>query len=252
MLQTQPTEAEKLLQLATMVLTDTIHRAPAAYLFGQTADNKHSVLERGAELLRDNVVSRLLLHDAQGEKNKGYEGIGVWKKHLSEGGVRASQITGIPCLELGHTFSEAKALAKYAHDQGWGKLIIVAAPFHQLRAFISMVTAIRLLQNTTLRVYNQVGSTLPWDQKVLHSQGILMATRQDLIVEELRRIKRYQRQSKLMRLGADGLMFLKTALRNGTLLESLRKIPHYAKQCSSVHLLATDEVLKYLEWRDGA
>ena len=246
------TEAEKLLQLATMVLTDPIHSAPAAYLFGETSDNKHSVFERGVELLRDKVVSQLLLHDAQGEKNKGYEGIEVWEKCLRDRGVRASQITGVPCLELGHTLSESLVLVKYATEQNLEKLIIVAAPFHQLRSLISVVTAIRLLRNTTLRVYNQAGSTLPWDQKVLHSQGILVATRRDLIVEELRCIKRYQQRIKLMRLVMDGLAFLKIALCNSAFREISDKIVPHAKQYSSVPLIATDEVLKYLAWRDSA
>jgi len=49
-----------------------------------------------------------------------------------------------------------------------------------------------------LRVYNQVGAALPWDDTVVHSQGVLQCTRSELIHSELARIERYRNKGDLV------------------------------------------------------
>jgi hypothetical protein len=157
-------------------------------------------------------ATRIVLIDDQHGENTGYPGAKAWKDYLYySGNLAPSHIITVPCLELLHTFSEALALVRHAKECGWKSLIIVAPPFHQLRAFISVVSAIRKLGVTDLRVYNQVGTTLPWHEESRHSQGTLKATRLGLVLTELARVYRYHEKGDLV---------------------------------------SVSEVLDYLEWRD--
>lgn len=131
-----------------------------------------------------------------------------------------------------------------------GAVTIVFPPFHGARCFLSTVTAVRHL-NPEMFAYCEVGITESWHGHAVHSQNVVQGLRKDLIVGELRRIKRYQRRSKLLRLLTDGFLFLKAALRDGTLFEKFGNIRHYAKQGSPVPLVSTDTALEYLEWRDS-
>ena len=246
------TESEKLYQLNTMVLTD-IHpsdeRLPV-YLFTETPDNQESVLQRGAELFHARKASHLLLIDNLGGSKPGYPGAPPWQKRLQELNVPNEKVILIPFTEpVLHTLSEATAMVRFAKEQAWGKVVIVAPPFHLCRCFLSTITAVRHL-NQEMRVYCQVGVTEPWHGHAVHSQRAVQGLRKDLTVGELRRMKRYQRRSKFLRLLTDGLMFLKAAFLDGTLFEKLRKIKQYAKQGSPIPLVSTTEALAYLEWRD--
>lgn len=228
-----------------------LRTALPVYLFTETPDNQESVLQRGTEFLRAGKASHLLLIDNQGGSEPGYPGAPPWQKRLRELGVPDDKVVLIPfTASVLHTLSEACAMVRFATERGWNRIIIVAPPFHLLRCFLSAITAVQLL-NPELRVHCQVGITQPWGERAVHSQKVVCGLRKDLIVGELRRIKRYQRRSKLLRLVTDGMLFLKAALRSGTFLQKLRAIPQYAKQGSPVPLCSTDDALAYLEWRDS-
>ncbi len=245
-------EFEKLYQLNTLVLTDPLAvGAPLpVYLFTETPDNQESVLQRGAELFQTGKASCLLLIDNQGGSEPGYPGAPPWQKRLRELNVPEENIILIPfTAPVLHTLSEAMAMVEFARKHGWSKVTIVAPPFHLPRCFMSAVTAVNHL-NTKLVVYAKVGITQSWHGHAVHSQKAVQGLRRDLIVGEIRRVKRYQRQSTFLRLLADGVMFLTAALRDGSLFEKLRKIGQYVKGGSPIPLVSTDDALAYLEWRD--
>ncbi len=248
------TKAERLHQFTIMSLTDD--RPPSGtplpvYLFTETPDNAESVLQRGAELFHAGKASHLLLIDNLGGSEPGYPGAPPWQRRLKEFGIPEKNVTLITFTEpVLHTLSEACAMVRFATERNWNTVTIVAPPFHLPRCFLSAITAVRHL-NSRLRVYAQVGITEPWNEHAVHSQKAVEGLRKDLIVGELRRILRYQRRSKLLRLITDGLMFLLASLKDGTLFGKLRKIGQYAKQGSPIPLVSTDEALAYLEWRDG-
>ena len=77
------------------------------------------------------------------------------------------------------------------------RLIVVSSPFHQERAFITMVTA-ALRQYPSLKLYSVPGAPQPWDEVVTHSQGTLQGTRAELIAEEQKRIEKYIAQGDLL------------------------------------------------------
>lgn len=247
------TENEKLHQLNTMVLTDSppSKETLPVYLFTETPDNQESVLKRGAELFHAGKASYLLLIDNQGGSEPGYPGASPWQNRLLELKVPKETVTLIPFKEpLLHTISEAFTMAHLAKEKGWSKIIIIAPPFHLSRCFLSAITAVRF-HNTGLRVYNQVGVAQPWYENAIHSQKAVRGLRKDLIVEELRRIKRYQRRNKLLRLITDGFLFLKMIVNSNDPMREIRKIPMYRKYGSPVPLISTNEALEYLKWRDN-
>lgn len=247
------TRNEKLHQLNTMVLTDppVPNEMLPVYLFTETPDNQESVLKRSAELFHAGKASHLLLTDNQGGSEPGYPGAPPWQKRLQELKVPEKSVVLIPfTAPVLHTLSEAYAMVRFVKERGYRKVITSFPAFHGTRCFLSAVTA-ALNTYPELRIYCQVGVTQPWNEHAVHSQKAVQGLRKDLIVGELRRIKRYQRRNKLLRLATDGSMFLKAAVLDGTLFEKLRKIRQYAKQGSPVPLCSTDEALEYLKWRDS-
>ena len=49
-----------------------------------------------------------------------------------------------------------------------------------------------------LGIFNQPAAAMPWNESVLHSQGILKASRAELIHHELERINKYYKQGDLI------------------------------------------------------
>lgn len=190
---------EKWTQVLTVVLTDCVKglRASPVYLFSETTDNERSVFQTGVRLLCEGKASGLFLIDDADRTNVGYPGAKRWTERLARAGVQPSSIGVIKCTGWLHTYSESLALVAHAKREGWGSLVIVAPPFHQVRAFVSIVSAMRKL-DAKIRVFNQVGTTSAWSKTVRHSQGTLVRTRLDLVTEEIRRIKRYARKGDLV------------------------------------------------------
>lgn len=213
-----------LLQLSTIVLSEVSlpdnWKCLPTYLLSETLDNEQSVLKVGEDILCSGGGPVYIIDDAD-LTNNAYPGALKWKKALERsqkchGIVNHDNIKTITLASntLLNTLTESLAVATIAQKEKWSSLTIVAPPFHQLRVFISMVTAAHFV-GYQIRIYNKVGVTLPWYVQARHSQGTLIAKRSDLILSEIARILKYQKDS----------------------------IP--------IPLLSTEKVLKYLEWRDS-
>lgn len=187
-------------QLTTIVLTDALppESHMPAYLYTQTSDNQGSVFVPAIRLSLSGGVSQLLILDDADGTNKGYPGSYPWITHFVSCGVRREKINMVPCFEPLNTFSESLALMKYAQHHHLSKLCIIAPPFHLPRAFISAVSAAYDVGVPTLKIYCQVGATLPWAETVAHSQGTLRGTRRQLIATELQRIHTYEAKGDLV------------------------------------------------------
>jgi len=189
---------EKWMLLQAIVLADSEQEAPEcpAYLFSETQDNEASVLCRGQQLADEGIAERLIIIDDVNNNNAGYPGAPKWIDRLLSLGVHRSDITSIPIEDGLNTYSESVALIEYALDQGWKTLGIVAPPFHQLRAFLSVVGAIMKVREK-IRVYNFAGDNLRWSQTARHSQGTLVRPRKLLVIEEMRKIEIYTKKGDL-------------------------------------------------------
>src|SRR5258708_1286070 len=187
-------------ELVTRVLCDTAapaRLADAAYLFGETADNESSGL--AAALLAGKLgrAKRIALCGEKG--SHGYPGFDNWKKKLVQLGITAASIVGIP---ISHAFppsthAEAWGLAQHAKKNKWKNIYVVAPPMHQLRAFVTTVTAFTR-EGAPTRIFNFVGLPQRWEEHIIHSQGIQEGTRSELLGEELKKIEKYYRKGDLI------------------------------------------------------
>ncbi len=168
----------------------------AAFLFGQTEDNQESVLTAAVQLLSARLTPRVLF--VQTGPLSGFPGFEAWQQKLQMAGIRNEQIEGIAGIDspILHTLIEAEAMVRFAKEKGYQTLYIVSPPFHQVRAFMTAVTA-ALREFPELTLYSHPGVALPWQETVVHSQGSTWGTRSDLIHGELVRITKYHQQDDL-------------------------------------------------------
>jgi hypothetical protein len=168
-----------------------------AYLFAETEPNQQSVFTAGRELVERDRVRKLLISDCT--PKSGYLGAVAYRRAMIEFGIPAGTIEEVPMepTEILHTMIESRTVVRFARAQGYRKLLVVSAPFHQERAFMSMVTA-ALREYPALKLYSHPGAPQPWDEVVTHSQGRLRGTRAELIAEEHKRIDKYAAQGDLL------------------------------------------------------
>ncbi len=185
-------------ELLVRILCDTppAERAEAAYLFAQTEPNQDSVFATACALLERNAVGKILISDC--DPKCGYIGAEAYRQAMIAFGIPEDAIEEVPMepTEILHTLIESKALVQFAQARQYQSLVIISAPFHQERAFMTAVTA-ALCDRPELKLYSQPGQAQPWDNVVTHSQGILQGTRAELIAAEQERIDKYTAQGDL-------------------------------------------------------
>ena len=185
-------------ELVLRILCDTLPagRADAAYLFAQTEPNQESVFAAAAELLDRGKVEKILISDCN--PKCGYIGAVAYRRAMFEFGITETVIQEVPMepTEILHTLIESRAVVQFARAEACEKLLVISAPFHQERAFMTMVTA-ALWDHPNLKLYSYPGQPQPWDEVVTHSQGILEGTRAELIAAEQERIEKYIAQGDL-------------------------------------------------------
>jgi len=180
---------ELLLCLVRVMADDVPDQKPdAAYLVGETIDNASSVLLRGAQLWKQGLVPKIAIQ--KGGEGFGYCGYEYSRRQLLLGGVPANHIIPMPILS---EFEEGK-IVHMAMDLKWRRVYIVAPPFHQLRSFITAVTAADHAY-PELKIYNYVGVPLSWKKPAIHSQGTFSGNRIELFLGEIQRIQTYQEAS---------------------------------------------------------
>ena len=186
-------------ELLTRILCDTLPpvTADGAYLFGQTEDNQESVFLSAQELVSHALVRRILISDAQ--PKSGYPGGQAWRTALMGLGISSLMIEEVPVEPTPtlNTLIEAESLMRHAKNKNYSSIIVIAAPFHQERAFMTAVS-VAVSENSDACLYSFPGRALAWDEEVVHSQGTVLATRAGLISGEQERINKYQKKGDLV------------------------------------------------------
>jgi len=199
-------------------------RVELAYLFAETKGNQRSVLDAGARLFHEGRVGLLGITSAGPDND--FTGHDAWHTALVARGVPKEKIIGIephyvPWLigdgSTTNTLTEAMGLVSKARDASWQRVYAVAAPFHQLRAFMSVVTGLShtpppselsgfaqmspdFLWQPGLEVYNHSGDKLPLAEVVVHGQGSsrVTAPRGDMFQHEIRKVINYWLKDNLI------------------------------------------------------
>ncbi|MCB0208222.1 MAG: YdcF family protein [Anaerolineae bacterium] len=188
-----------MIELLTQILCDypPAVAVDGAYLFAQTVDNQASVFEAGFDILVRKQAKKLLISAAG--PISGYPGYKQWQHELHQLGINSADVAGIPpsTEAILHTRVEAEGLVRYLKATGAKTVSVISAPFHQLRCFMTVVS-VALEEMPELKIYSQVGTSLPWHETVVHSQGTLQLKRSNLIKSELDRITTYQQKGDLV------------------------------------------------------
>ena len=189
---------EHLQYFLTRVLTDRDTCSSVVYLFGETIDNEWSVLSA----VRPYSGEKVAIPDIS-DGMYGFAGADRWTRLISQRGVVPMRI---PAQTPSNTFTEAQQLVRMAKDEKWTDVTVVAPAFHMPRCFLSTISA-ALHEYPDLRVWARLGAHLPWDEEVVHSQGVTTGTRRDLFRGELERIEKYTKPGNLVSL-ADAIAYL--------------------------------------------
>ena len=188
-----------MIELLTQILCDypPSSAVDGAYLFAQTVENQSSVFEAGLQALEQKQTKQLFI--SASAPISGYPGYRQWQQNLVRLGVNSANIVGIPPSTdtILHTRVEAEGLVRYLKATGAKTVTIISAPFHQLRCFMTVVS-VALEEMADLKIYNKVGTSLPWHEIVVHSQGTVKLKRSDLIKSEMDRISIYQQKGDLV------------------------------------------------------
>lgn len=183
----------KILELTIRTLCDVRAKtvADGVFLYSQTEDNQHSVLSAAQRVINGRLAGKIFI--IKSDPKSGYPGYSVWEKKLQRLGIPKNLIFGVDLSDSVtlNTLIEAEALTKYAKSNHYRDVYIIASPFHQLRAFMTSVTA-ALKYYPEFRVYSFNGNSLSWLDTVVHSQGTISGPRKELIKGEIDRIQEYQ------------------------------------------------------------
>ena len=106
----------------------------------------------------------------------------MYQDKLSEYNLKSSDFV----LELSsqHTFQQAEEIFKLAETHNWQTIILVASPFHQLRAFLTFLKVMRL-KGLNLGIFNYPAENLAWFKENPWGRRI------DLIKDEIGKIEIY-------------------------------------------------------------
>jgi len=182
---------------------DPLRNVEAVYLFGQTRDNEQSVFQSAREIRDRGLKVPVFVLDGPDPndarfKRSGFPGYEQWAKKLkSNFGLETVPLEPLDKNNL-NTYTEAQALVRTSKEGGPKSWYIVVAPFHMLRAFIS-AASVAIKKEPSLKIFAYSGAEQDWDEKVVHSQGVLIDTRRNLIKHELKKIKIYSTLGYLLK-----------------------------------------------------
>ena len=167
-----------------------------AVLYSQTKDNQNSVILAAKNILYNKLAKKILF--IKSGPISGYPGFSTWTSELNKLGIQSNDMVGVEIMKTNslNTLIESQAFINYAVQKKYRSLYVVSSPFHQLRAFMTLVT-VALRYYPDLLIFSYSGISLPWSDKVVHSQGTLLGARKDLIKAEFERIEKYKQKGDL-------------------------------------------------------
>ena len=187
-----------LIALTVRVFNDVLPTSTDVhFLYSQTPDNEQSVIEAALKAKKNNFTNAWLI--MQTKAISGYEGFEVFSKSLIKAGISETHIMGaFSDQEILHTLIESMAVVSFCKERGYKSLLVSAAPFQQVRAFMTAVTAAMRIY-PTLKIYSLAGKAYDWNEKVIHSQGKTTGTRAELINGEIDRIGIYGEKGDILK-----------------------------------------------------
>ncbi len=187
---------EMLFELIARILCDSIpgNPADAVCIFGQTTENDMVMLESAADIQKFGRAELVAVTGYEGLKKDEFEVRSSEKfaSLLMNLGVPEKDIVFFPLSDKFPpcTDAEAVGVVEFAKSQGWKSLIVTVPPLHQVRAFISTVSA-AIKWYPELRVYSMPAAAPSWTEEVIHSQSAPRARRSAQFAGELAKLAKY-------------------------------------------------------------
>lgn len=177
-------------EISSVIFNDQRPKLKHAYLFANTQDNESSLFEAAIQMQQQSLAEKFLI--INGFDANGFPGYEKWRTQL-EKVVGAENISPVPIenREGVNTYSESVALMSYTSNQKIGNIYVVAAQFHQLRAFMTVASE-AIKKNPKLNIFSYPGKELPLDEVALHSQGKLRDTRANFVPIEVKKVMEYK------------------------------------------------------------
>ncbi|OFZ54171.1 MAG: hypothetical protein A3D92_03660, partial [Bacteroidetes bacterium RIFCSPHIGHO2_02_FULL_44_7] len=129
-----------------------------------------------------------------------YGGQKNWAEELKREGIWEERIFPIQSandLFPPSTSAEAAGVIRSAKEKGLKDVIVVAAPFHQLRAFITTVS-VTINMKADIRVWSHTGAPEDWDEVGVHTQSTPPMTRKEQLKSELEKLQRYHEEGSIV------------------------------------------------------
>ncbi len=205
-----------IVDLAERLIDDERPQLKDAYLFGQTVYNQDSEFQAAKLMQQEKLANTFwVINSIEAEGFPGYakwlEGLGnlvghenvkplsiqenmrqrFWKEAYQD----AKTGLLIPAHCNVNTLSESQSLVTLAQNEGRHFWYAVSTQFHFLRAYMTLASEAISQEERggpLLSIFNYLGTEQPWDERVMHSQGTLVATRAELLAaHEMQRIRDY-------------------------------------------------------------
>lgn len=93
-----------------------------------------------------------------------------------------------------NTYEEAEEVIRLAKEKQWRKIILVTSHFHQTRAYLTFLMAMKR-NNIHIEISNNPVRNLPWFEYDTSSSG---KNRKERLREEFEKIKQYQEKGHLV------------------------------------------------------
>ncbi len=178
--------------LRERALADSVPKqVQALYLFGQMPENEGEVLDRAARLFNWECTNCVCVPEQHGRGNPSHAQ--RWIDALVERSLWVEDIVVVPAEDTGepNTQTECVAFLQVCQEMGWDQVGVMAAAFHQARAFHTMVSEI-VRRRLGIKVYSIPAPSRNWNQIVTHSNGRLAGTRAQMIWPERFKMGSYQ------------------------------------------------------------
>ena len=187
---------EKLFEIITRILCDCIPLTliDAVCFFGQTTENDEPMIMSAANIQVDGLARLVAVTGFGGEKNGIFEvrSSKSFANEIMKFGVAPENIVSFPLSKKFPPCTDAEAIGvvEFAKTQGWRSIAVTVTPLHQVRAFISTVSA-AIKYYPELKVYSMPSEALPWTEEVIHSQSAPRAKRSEQFGGELAKLAKY-------------------------------------------------------------
>ncbi|MDO8495008.1 MAG: hypothetical protein Q7S32_00585 [bacterium] len=209
-------EEMALCQLSTLVFNDSVDvNLDFTYVTAESNQNQHAGVARAVDLSYnwqwDSVVFGIAGFD---HLASGGESVEVTENKMIAGGIcpRLLRRINYPDSSVGpdgahHTGTEMALVARFILENNYRRVGVIAAPFHQLRSYLHLLTALHRVGSSgqSVQVFNYPGvpedsfeEAHYWLQETSYSHGKDRGSRLAILVAEISKILQYWRKGDLI------------------------------------------------------